>query len=141
MTSGHHEHKKVIVALFLQNVQTPDIARKICHTEEKCDRYIRAFKRVKILFGCMSPLEIAQTTLMSERLVNEYITLIEEPKNLSLMKLTTLAKLIFDRSDICRHFRIMDEPGISHLSRPVLKCLSSCLNSDSRIPVRWGHPT
>lgn len=76
-------HKKVIVALFLQNVQTPDIARKTCHTEEACDRYIKAFKRVKMLYGRMSPLEIAQTTMMSERLVNEYIALIEEKKSLT----------------------------------------------------------
>ena len=76
-------HKKVIVALFLQNVQTPDIARKTCHTEEACDRYIKAFKRVKMLYGRIPPLEIAQTTMMSERLVNEYIALIEEKKSLT----------------------------------------------------------
>lgn len=76
-------HKKVIVALFLQNVPTPDIARKTSHTEEACDRYIKAFKRVKMLYGRIPPLEIAQTTTMSERLVNEYIALIEEGKNLT----------------------------------------------------------
>jgi predicted transcriptional regulator len=76
-------HKKVIVSLFLQNVQTPYIARKTCHTEEACDRYIKAFKKVKMLYGRMSPLEIAQTTTMSERLVNEYIALIEEKKSLT----------------------------------------------------------
>jgi predicted transcriptional regulator len=76
-------HKKVIVSLFLQNVQTPYIARKTCHTEEACDRYIKAFKKVKMLYGRIPPLEIAQTTAMSERLVNEYIALIEEEKNLT----------------------------------------------------------
>jgi hypothetical protein len=76
-------HKKVIVALFLQNVPTPDIARKTCHTEEACDRYIKAFKKVKMLYGRMPPLEISQTTTMSERLVNEYIELIEEKKSLT----------------------------------------------------------
>jgi DNA-binding Lrp family transcriptional regulator len=70
-------HKKVIVSLFLQNVPTPDIARKTCHTEEACDRYIKAFKKVKTLHGRMTPLEIARTLEMSERLVMEYITLID----------------------------------------------------------------
>ena len=40
-------HKKQIVTLFLQNVPTPDIARKTCHTEEACDRYIKSFKKSK----------------------------------------------------------------------------------------------
>ncbi|MDP2796011.1 MAG: DUF1670 domain-containing protein [Methanoregula sp.] len=76
-------HKKVIVALFLQNVRTPDIVRKTCHTEEACDRYIKAFKRVKMLYGSMTPREISLTLDMSERLVNEYIALIEEKKSLT----------------------------------------------------------
>jgi len=73
-------HKKVIVSLFLQNVATPDIARKTCHTQEACDRYIKAFKRVNMLYGTMTPREISLTLDMSERLVNEYIALIEEKK-------------------------------------------------------------
>jgi len=76
-------HKKVIISLFLQNVPTPDIARKTCHTEEACDRYIKAFKRVKMLYGSMTPREISLTLDMSERLVNEYIALIEERKSLT----------------------------------------------------------
>jgi hypothetical protein len=75
-------HKKVIISLFLQNVPTPDISRKTCHTEEACDRYIKAFKRVKTLYGRMSPLEISRTLEMSERLVNEYIALIEQKVSL-----------------------------------------------------------
>jgi hypothetical protein len=75
-------HKKVIISLFLQNVPTPDISRKTCHTEEACDRYIKAFKRVKTLYGRMSLLEISRTLEMSERLVNEYIALIEGKESL-----------------------------------------------------------
>jgi Mn-dependent DtxR family transcriptional regulator len=75
-------HKKVIISLFLQNVPTPDISRKTCHTEEACDRYIKAFKRVKTLYGRMSILEISRTLEMSERLVNEYIDLIEGKESL-----------------------------------------------------------
>jgi hypothetical protein len=76
-------HKKVIISLFLQNVPTPDIARKTGHTEGACDRYIIAFKKVKMLYGRMTPLEISQTITMSERLVNEYVALIEERKSLT----------------------------------------------------------
>ena len=54
-------HKKLIVSLFLQNFPTPDIARKTCHTEEACDRYIKAFKKVRTLHGRMNPLEISRT--------------------------------------------------------------------------------
>jgi hypothetical protein len=36
-------HKKVIIAKFLQGIATPDIARMTQHTEEACDRYIKAF--------------------------------------------------------------------------------------------------
>lgn len=75
-------HKKVIISLFLQNIPTPDISRRTCHTEEACDRYIKAFKRVKTLYGRMSPLEISRTLEMSERLVNEYIALIGEKESL-----------------------------------------------------------
>lgn len=75
-------HKKIIISLFLQNVPTPDIARKTCHTEEACDRYIKAFKKVRTLHGRMSPIEISRTLEMSERLVNEYIALIVEKKSL-----------------------------------------------------------
>jgi biotin operon repressor len=71
-------HKKLIVSLFLQNIPTPDISRRTSHTEEACDRYIKAFKKVKTLHGRMNSLEIARTLEMSERLVNEYIALIDE---------------------------------------------------------------
>ncbi|MHB8118777.1 MAG: DUF1670 domain-containing protein [Methanothrix sp.] len=40
---------------------TPDIARMTQHTEEACDRYIKAFKKVKMLHGKMEPLEITDT--------------------------------------------------------------------------------
>jgi hypothetical protein len=73
-------HKKVIIGKFLQNIPTPDIARMTQHTEEACDRYIKAFKKVKMLHVKMEPLEIARMLEMSERLVNEYIALIEEQR-------------------------------------------------------------
>lgn len=75
-------HKKLIISHFLQNIPTPDIARKTCHTEDACDRYIKAFKKVRTLHGRMEPLEISRTLEMSERLVNEYIVLIDEKESL-----------------------------------------------------------
>jgi DNA-binding XRE family transcriptional regulator len=70
-------HKKVIIEKFLQGIPTPDISRMTQHTEEACDRYIKAFKKVRMLHGKMKPLEIARIIGMSERLVNEYLVLIE----------------------------------------------------------------
>jgi len=70
-------HKKVIIEKFLQGIPTPDISRMTQHTEEACDRYIKAFKKVRMLHGKMKPLEIARIIGMSERLVNEYIALID----------------------------------------------------------------
>jgi hypothetical protein len=43
----------------------------------------QCFKPVKTLYGRMSPLKISRTLEMSKRLVNEYITLIEEKGSLS----------------------------------------------------------
>lgn len=71
-------HKKIIIAQFLKNIPTPDISRITGHTEEACDRYIKAFKRVRTLFGTMNVQEIARTLEMSEFLVKEYIAIIEE---------------------------------------------------------------
>lgn len=70
-------HKKVIIEKFLQGIPTPDISRMTQHTEEACDRYIKAFKKVRMLHSKMKPLEIARIIGMSERLVNEYIALID----------------------------------------------------------------
>lgn len=74
-------HKKVIIEKFLQNIPTPDIARMTQHTEEACDRYIKSFKKVRMLYGKMKQVEIARTLEMSERLVQEYIHLIEEQEH------------------------------------------------------------
>lgn len=71
-------HKKIIIGHFLKNVPTPDIARITGHTEEACDRYIKAFKKVRTLHGGMNHQEIARTLDMSEFLVKEYIAIIEE---------------------------------------------------------------
>jgi DNA-binding XRE family transcriptional regulator len=77
-------HKKMIITKFLQSMPTPDIARATQHTEEACDRYIKAFKKVRMLHGKMKPLEIARMLEMSERLVNEYIALIDEQRTIGV---------------------------------------------------------
>ena len=75
-------HKKVIITMFLRNIPTLDIARMTQHTEEACDRYIKSFKKVRRLYGKMKPPEIAHLLEMSERLVMEYVTLIEEQESI-----------------------------------------------------------
>ena len=75
-------HKKVIIGKFLQGIPTSDISRITQHTEEACDKYIKAFKKVKMLLGKMKPHEIARITGMSERLVNKYIALIDAQRSI-----------------------------------------------------------
>jgi hypothetical protein len=60
---------------------TPYIARMTLHTKEACDRYIEAFKKASMV-GKIKPLEIARVLGMSERLVDEYIALIEEQRTI-----------------------------------------------------------
>jgi hypothetical protein len=75
-------HKTVIIKQFLQNVPTPEIARRTSHSEEACDRYIKAFKKVRKLFeDGVPPENIASDLEMSLSLVKEYIAIIEENKN------------------------------------------------------------
>jgi hypothetical protein len=71
-------HKKIIIELYLKNIPTPDIARMTGHTEEACDRYIKAFKNVRQLYLSMNVQEICRILEMSEFLVKEYIAIIEE---------------------------------------------------------------
>jgi biotin operon repressor len=73
-------HKKLIIGIFLKNIPTPDIERITGHTGEACDRYIKAFKKVRTLYGSMSTQEIARTLDLSEYLVKEYIAIIKEHK-------------------------------------------------------------
>jgi hypothetical protein len=71
---------QVIIAKFLRGIPAPHIARTTQHTEGTCDRYIKAFKKVRMLNDKMKPLEIARILEMSERLVKEYIVLIDEQR-------------------------------------------------------------
>ena len=74
-------HKRIIIRLYKQGYQTPEIARETNHTEEAFDRYIKAYKRVEKLSKKMEPEEIARTLEMGISLVKEYISFITEEVN------------------------------------------------------------
>ncbi len=73
-------HKRIIIRLYKEGYQTPEIARKTNHTEEACDRYIKAYRKVVKLSKKMGVEEIAQTLEMSVSLVKEYVKLMNEVK-------------------------------------------------------------
>jgi predicted transcriptional regulator len=69
-------HKRIILNLYRKGYQTPDIARMTNHTQEACDRYIKAYKKVEKLSKTMKPEEIAQILGMGKSLVEEYIRIL-----------------------------------------------------------------
>jgi predicted transcriptional regulator len=71
-------HKKIILRFFKKGYQTPEIARKTDHTEEACDRYIKAYKKVEMLNKTMKSEEIANVLGMGKSLVDEYIRILNE---------------------------------------------------------------
>ena len=72
-------HKRIIIQQFVRNIPTPEIARRTCHSEEACDRYIKGFKKVQKLFNDGIPVEnIASELEMSKALVREYVAIVEE---------------------------------------------------------------
>ena len=48
------------------------------HTEQACDRYIKAYKKVEKLNRTMKSEEIAQILGMGKSLVDEYIRILNE---------------------------------------------------------------
>ena len=71
-------HKKIILEFYKKGYQTPEIARMANHTEQACDRYIKAYKKVKKLNRTMKSEEIAQILGMGKSLVDEYIRILNE---------------------------------------------------------------
>ena len=63
-------HKKIILKYFKEGYQTPETARKTDHTEEACDRYIKAYKKVEKLNKTMKSKEIANILGMGGSLVD-----------------------------------------------------------------------
>jgi DNA-binding CsgD family transcriptional regulator len=71
-------HKKEIVRYMLQNYSPIEIKRRTHHSGEAVDRYLRDYKRVRVLRGKLEAQEIAFATGLSRALVNEYLDLIVE---------------------------------------------------------------
>jgi len=71
-------HKGIILNLYRKGYQTPDIARMTNHTQEACDRYIKAYKKVEKLSKTMKSEEIAQILGMGKSLVEEYIKILNK---------------------------------------------------------------
>ena len=74
-------HKKIILELYRKGYQTPEIARMANHTEQACDRYIKAYKKVEKLNRTMKSEEIAQILGMGKSLVEECIRILNEEGN------------------------------------------------------------
>lgn len=70
-------HKRIIVRLYKQGYQTPEIARKINNAMEACDRYIKAYKKVEKLSQKMRLDEISRTLEMGRALVGAYINIMK----------------------------------------------------------------
>ena len=65
--------------MYTNSFGTKDIARSISHTPTSAGRYIRDFKRVKLLFAKgMSQSDIVYITSLLESLVIEYIKIVKE---------------------------------------------------------------
>jgi predicted transcriptional regulator len=43
-------HKKVVIKHYLNGLYTPEIAKQVKHSEEACERYIRAFNKIRMLY-------------------------------------------------------------------------------------------
>lgn len=71
-------HKRIIVRLYLQGHLVPEIARMSNHSEEAADRYIRAFNKVRMLKDKLDVRGISRTLEMSEYLVKEYLSILDE---------------------------------------------------------------
>jgi len=71
-------HKTAIVELMVKGYATPEVAKRMNHSIESCDRYIKDYKRVVKLGQSYSLLEISTLTGLSEGLIKEYITLAEK---------------------------------------------------------------
>ena len=74
-------HKRIIIWLYLDGYLTPEIARRTKHSDEACDRYIRAFNKVRMLADRkMSAEDIARTLEMSSFTIREYLNIYDEFK-------------------------------------------------------------
>jgi hypothetical protein len=69
-------HKTIVVEMALEGLSTQQIARRIFHTPEAVDNYLRLFDRVLVLrFFGMPPHLMRQVTGHSLALINEHLAL------------------------------------------------------------------
>jgi len=98
-------HKYEAVKRFLKGYTITDIARAISHDRQSVERYVDDFTMVYSAFvnEQYSPLRISRMFRMSEKLVQEYISLYQQFKDDSdckyrLEQIQLRAVLLFDRS-------------------------------------------
>ena len=69
-------HKTIVVEMALEGLSTQQIAKRIFHTPEAVDYYLRLFDRVLVLlFFRMPPHLMRQVTGHSLALINEHLAL------------------------------------------------------------------
>lgn len=67
-------HKKVIIELYEEKVAPPDIARRVNHSQEAVDRYIKDYERVKFLARRgLDIAEISHLTGRGKKVVKQYL--------------------------------------------------------------------
>lgn len=72
-------HKTIVVELALQGLTTQEIARRIYHTPEAVDNYLRIFDRVLLMRYYKLPLSaMVRVTGHSQRLLEEHLALAEK---------------------------------------------------------------
>jgi hypothetical protein len=72
-------HKTIVVEMSLEGLSTQQIARRIFHTPEAVDNYLRLFDRVLVLrYFKMPPKLMRQVTGHSLALINEHLALAEK---------------------------------------------------------------
>ncbi len=67
-----------MIRLYLQGLTTPDIAQRTYHSKEGRGPLHPGFERVRLLAPKFSLEELPLLTGMSEHLIDQYLTLIEE---------------------------------------------------------------
>ncbi|MEW5867496.1 MAG: DUF1670 domain-containing protein [Bacillota bacterium] len=72
-------HKKIVVEMSLSGLTTQEIARRIYHTTEAVDAYLKAFERVLLLRYYRVPMSaMVRITGHSQSLISEHIALAEK---------------------------------------------------------------
>jgi len=72
-------HKKIVVELSLDGLNTQEIARRIYHTPEAVDNYLRLFERVLVLTFYKVPESVLpRVTGYSKRLLDEHLELVKK---------------------------------------------------------------